>query len=145
MGFKMLFAQGTPVAVINALTYAYDSGAVVRVFYGDTETGDDWLEENDVIGTVGVSTGVQPIPLLVPKGQVGGGGILTLSIIKIQNVETGRVMYEHGLYKQPQFRVVEVNGGYEVQDEYHSCHARYPSQRGATRWMNFITGIRSTR
>lgn len=142
---KLIFAQGTPVAVINALTYAYESGARIRLFYGDTEMGYDWLEENDVVGTVGVSTGEQPIPLLVPKGQCGGGGILTLSIVKIQNVETGRIMYEHARYNQPEFSTHEYKGGWEVRDHYGVVHARYPSKRGATRWMNFITGVRSTR
>lgn len=142
---KLLFAQGTPVAVINALTYAYDSNTRIRLFYGDNETGCDWLEENDIVGTVGRSIGEQKIPLLVPQNSNGGGGILTLCIVKMQNVETGRVMYEHPLYNQNEFNIVERDNGFEVRDQYHTVHARYPSKRGATRWLNFITGARSTR
>lgn len=45
---------------------------MVRIWLGDTQTGRAWAEENDVIGTIGRSTGTMEVPLLVEAGELAG-------------------------------------------------------------------------
>jgi hypothetical protein len=37
----------------------------IRLFYGDTQTGQSWFDEHDVVGRIGRSTGSIKVPLLV--------------------------------------------------------------------------------
>ncbi|MBU0501432.1 MAG: hypothetical protein KJ867_15625 [Gammaproteobacteria bacterium] len=55
----------TPEKVRKILETLRKRGEKVRIFYGDSESGRDWLEENDALGHIGRSTGTLKIPLLV--------------------------------------------------------------------------------
>ena len=97
----------TPRAVIDCLENARISGARIRVFYGDQETGRCWMDEYDTIGTVGRSTGTNKIPLLIKtKRSFGGAAILDHCIVKI----TGGTVYQH-----PKFNMPEMTIGPSVQ------------------------------
>jgi len=77
----------------------------VRIFMGDTETGRDWMEENDVVGTIGRSSGSMKVPLLVPKGENGGCAILTACVLRIIDATTLKEVYVHPKYQAPDLSV----------------------------------------
>ncbi len=74
----------------------------LKLHYGDTETGRDWMEIYGVTGYVGRSMGPIRIPILVHNSRsTGGGGILDYCIIKItETTKPHRVLYEHPLYHE---------------------------------------------
>lgn len=92
------YNEKTPDDVIRLLERLRKNGTSVIVRYGDTETGFDWMEENDVEGTVGRSTGTVKIPLLVPRNENGGPGMLDHCIVKIVDAITGKALYTHPHY-----------------------------------------------
>ena len=78
----------------------------IRLVYGDTNTGKDWLEECDVIGTIGRSTGTKQMPLLIRNSRsTGGGSILDHCILKIVDVKSERILYQHEKYITPSFEI----------------------------------------
>lgn len=71
------YCLDTPDRVIQILDGAMKSHERIRVFYGDNETGRDWMEIYDTIGYVAHSYGSIQIPLLIKDSRsVGGIGIL---------------------------------------------------------------------
>ncbi len=111
------FSAGTNDKVIQVLTNAHESRDRVRIVYGDPKTGKDWLEEYDVIGRIGRSTGEQKIPLLIANERsMGGGAILTANILKIVRVSDKQVLYQHEKYIEPEFELgfLAITGQYSV-------------------------------
>ena len=83
--------------VIRILEDARINNLRVRIFYGDYKTGEDWLEDCDVIGRIGRSCGRIQIPLLLKKSNsTGGGGISTSCIVKITIDK--KIVYQHENY-----------------------------------------------
>lgn len=80
----------------------------VRVFYGNTQTGKDWMEIYDTIGTIGRSCGSIKIPLLIKsKRSFGGGAILDHCIVKITiDKET---VYKNPKYYLPNMEIKEAD------------------------------------
>lgn len=69
----------------------------VRLFYGDTETGRDWLEQFDSMGRISRSSGPCKIPILLKRrGSRGGPAILDNAIVKITVDRV--VIYQHPKY-----------------------------------------------
>jgi hypothetical protein len=92
----------TPQRVCDILEYCRLRDIRVQLYYGDTKTGQDWHEENDTRGTIGRSTGIHKIPLLIHNTRsLGGGPVLDHCIVKIKETKTGTVLYQHQLYKAP--------------------------------------------
>lgn len=54
---ETLYDPDTPLAVQSCLESYRKSRAPVRLFFGNPDTGKEWLEENDVYGTIGRSMG----------------------------------------------------------------------------------------
>lgn len=139
----------TPQAVINLLENSRQSGTRLRVFYGDTATGRDWLEENDVCGRVGRSTGTIKIPLLIKSSlSTGGSALLDNCIVKIMIGKN--VVYQHPAYNQPKFVLREKlsNGRVAVQTQFGNLReicARFDTQTQAQRYIDFMTGKRMSR
>ena len=70
-----------------------------RCYWGNAETGEDWNEVYDVVGTIGLSTGTIKIPLLIHNQRsLGGSGILTYCIVKIETSKGKRLIYQHPNY-----------------------------------------------
>ena len=140
------YHEETPDRVRQILESERHSGNRIRVFYGDSETGRDWHEENDVMGYVGRSTGIKPIPLLIHNSRsLGGGAILDHCIIKITRDK--RVLYMHPEY---------YHGKHEVRDsdmhEYREMVlrdgeivARFKEQGQAYKWVCFIEGRKNSK
>lgn len=83
---------------------------ILRLFYGDPETGRDWMEEADVIGEVGRSTGAHKIPLLIEPGEDGGPGILTKNVVRLMGAESGKELYRHPKYHLPEMEIRSTEG-----------------------------------
>jgi hypothetical protein len=92
----------TPKKVVAVLEEARLNRTRLHVSLGYTDgpkTGLDWLEENDVYGYIGRSTGPIRIPLLVNNQRSHGGpGLLDHCILRIRESAGGRVLYQHSAY-----------------------------------------------
>lgn len=125
----------TPPAVIEQLDRAYQSGARVRLFYGDAATGEDWLSEYDVTGTLGRSTGQFKIPLIIANSRSHGGpGLIEHCIVRM--LVDGREVYRHPSYSFG----LELCGA-----EFYKDGARWgaqDSETSAKRRYDFLSGKR---
>lgn len=102
----MYFHEDTPTEVCDIILAARKSNAKLKFHWGDSATGRDWNEENDVIGYIGKSTGRIPVPLLLEsRNSSGGGALLDHCVVKIVNNSTGKILYQHPLYKAPQVEI----------------------------------------
>jgi hypothetical protein len=129
----------------------YDSNreaAMVRIFYGDPYTGEDWCEENDVVGFVGRSSGILKVPLLIPRNCISGPSILESSIVKIIKIATGEILWKSSNYITPELIIVpskrksdgftyDVNRIKAGQEE---SLASFDSYGLAASYVAFITG-----
>ena len=104
------YNKDTSKKVIDILENAIDTRKRVRVFYGDTKNGRDWLEEYGTIGRIGRSCGENKIPILIANSRsLGGGALLDDCIVKITIDKT--VVYQHELYNLPSFLMqADANG-----------------------------------
>lgn len=151
---KTNYHDETPEGVINALEHARHSGERIRVFYGDTETGREWLEEWGTMGYVGRSCGRHSIPLLVHNARsFGGGGLLTNCIVKIMTTRTKRVLYQVPNYQAPNLTISKppkVIGKVNLYEEDYVAGvyrdgdnvANFKSMEKAERWVAFMLGKR---
>lgn len=102
------YCLDTPDGVIQILDGAMKNHERIRVFYGDNETGRDWMEIYDTIGYVAHSYGSIQIPLLIKNSRsVGGIGILDDNIVKITIDKV--VVYEQGNYRLPHMEIREAS------------------------------------
>lgn len=132
--------EKTPSNLANLLNRLYTSNQRIRLVYGDTDTGKDWLEEYDVIGTLGRSTGKNKIPLLINNARsIGGGSILDHCILKIVDVKSKRVLYQHGKYITPKFKIgfLAITGQYSVMIE-GKVQATFKTEKQAQNYVDFM-------
>lgn len=124
-------------ALLNKLT---ESKQRIRIVYGDTDTGKDWLEEYDVIGSIGKSTGSNQIPLLISNSRsTGGGAILEDCILKIVDVKSKKVLYQHDKYIAPKFEIVflAITGQYSVNVD-GNVQANFKTIKQAQNYIDFM-------
>jgi hypothetical protein len=117
----------------------------VRIFYGDTDTGKVWLEEHDVYGRIGRSTGFLKIPLMIVGNSSGGCGLLDACIVRIVDGESKREVYRHPKYQEPKFEIHRelVSQGY-VAAVYvdGALHAQFKKPGQAENWIAYMKGER---
>lgn len=102
------YCLDTPDRVIQILDCAMKNHERIRVFYGDTETGRDWMEIYDTIGYVSRSYGNVKIPLLIKNSRsIGGTGILDDSIVKITIDKV--IVYQQSNYRLPNMEIREAS------------------------------------
>jgi hypothetical protein len=99
----------TPDRIIEIIEEALHSDRTIclRLCLGDTVSGKDWGETNDVTGYIGRSTGDIKVPLLLKsKRSSGGGSLLDHCIIKIYIVRghTYCPSY-HEVYRHPKYHL----------------------------------------
>lgn len=141
------YVKGTDPELIKVLELARKSNTVIRLFYGDKETGTDWMEVNDVKGYVGRTTGPCQIPILLPRANSHGGcAILVENIVKVTINRT--IVWSHPKYNIPQLGMESnKDGTYHV--FYHDKHGKkciqrdHCSQAQAENEMAFLRGKRN--
>lgn len=136
------FEPGTPAEVRRILEEYRLNGKRIRLFYGDAETGTDWLDEFDVLGRIGRSTGPLKVPLVIATVRSSGGpAILTRCIVRLIDSASRRELYRHPKYNLPEFtvRILSLNGKAEVCANGRS-YARFASPAQAERWIAFMRG-----
>ncbi|MCK9513679.1 MAG: hypothetical protein M0R28_20980 [Pigmentiphaga sp.] len=135
----LVFSPGTPEAVQRILSDAVGIRSQrFRIHYGDAETGRDWLEEWNVEGYIGRSTGREQIPLLVyNRRSMGGPGILSANVVKIRTARGGVVLWQHPKYHLPRIQLrcdLSARLAWEVLTD-GSVHAAFHTEADRTRWL----------
>lgn len=137
------FHPDTPVELQAILERCRENRTPVRCFFGNPKTGRDSLEEFNVTGRVGRSTGILRIPLLVPDGDCGGDSLSSERVVKLVATRSGRVLWQHAAYHIPQLALVpdESHPGITWRlDVDGQCQARYRDIGEAAEHVAFITG-----
>lgn len=139
------FRDSVPRPVRTLLERYRKSGEPLRLFFGDPKTGRDWLEENDVIGTIGRSMGPMKVPLLITDGGYGGGAILCSNIIRIVDVRSRKTLWLCRNYSPTTFLIREqenperpwatVDNG-----DPSTILAAFSTYGEAAAWVAFMTG-----
>lgn len=120
----------TPDELVTVLEHLRKNKTRIKLHYGDVKTGKDWNEENDVMGTIGLTRGHKArFPILLNNARsMGGGTILDHCIIKIRHTKGGwDVIWRAKNYKQPQILVVpsdlpQYQAALEIDGEIYSRH-----------------------
>lgn len=101
------YHYATDTEVINALEKARKNKTRVRIYLGNTLTGECWNEEHDIFGYIGLSKGSEAyFPILVyNSNSFGSSSLLDHCIIKIKESKGCRVLYQNKNFIQP---IVEV-------------------------------------
>lgn len=157
------FDYDTPGKVREILERYRKDGGRLRLFYGDQKTGRCWMEENDVVGRVGRSTGTMQIPLLIADGECGGPGILDSCIVRLLDADTREEIYRQKNYHLPEMEIRAVGAemaytrtgeppvtleslGYShgvwvrEKDGHFGNHANFRSYGKAAQWVAYMTG-----
>lgn len=140
------YSDNTPSEVKTILEKHCHQATRLRLYYGDQKTGKDWCEEFSTIGTIGRSTGTQPIPLLINNSRsMGGPAILTHCIVKITIGR--RVLYQH-----PNYHIGTITSKESTVGAYSeavfvdgNCHAQFSKPGQASRYIAFLKGERDSK
>ena len=129
----------TPAEVIRILEDSRQIGTRLRLHYGDTKTGRDWLEEYDVTGKIGRSTGTIKIPLIISSARSHGGpGVLDHCIVKIRTAAGSAVLYQHPEYHYGKVTIHRDESMPELPfavDVEGSIHARFKTEAERENWL----------
>lgn len=151
------FHSNTPQAVRDILQSYYHTGKRLRLFFGDTETGRDWGEENDVIGMIGASIGgTRKIPILLANRRSrGGGAIPDHCIVRIIDITTKQELWRHPRYIAHSYEIEtlvnNVPVGYigckfAVHRHNETSHiANFKTHGQAVRYVAFMRGERMSK
>lgn len=138
------FHDETPLKLQTLLLKLQKEKTRVRLFYGDVKTGFAWAEENEIIGTIGNSTGSLKIPLIINNARsMGGGAILDHCIVGILTKKDGFVYMVHG-FNTGKFtsRVSELVGYATEVIHNNVVHARFKNFMNAKNYCAFMMGER---
>jgi hypothetical protein len=127
--------------VLNSLNSTYER---VRLFYGDTDTGEVWTEEYDVLGRVGNSTGASKVAILINNSSsMGGGAILTHCIVGIVTTK-GKWLYKHEKFDTGEWIIKQSDLPEYVSAVLHNSeiHARFKTLKQAENYCKFMRGER---
>jgi hypothetical protein len=142
------FHRNTPQRVRDILESARQDGRRLRLFYGDTETGRDWMQEYDTIGTISRSIGTLKVPLLIASSRsISGMYILDDCIVRIMDVASREDLYRHPKYLTPRLNLLHngrIDHSWSVQRDGEEV-ARFKTREKAKRWIAFMLGERNIR
>lgn len=147
--YGIYYHTDTPTEIVESLDAARKGRTRIRLHYGDTTTGRDWLEEHDVEGYLGSSMGPLKVPLLLHNSRsTGGQAILDHCIVKIKDTRTGRLLYRHPNYHHGTFiisAIAEGDGSLREDGYTHAVdvdgerHANFRSLQAAERYVRRMT------
>jgi hypothetical protein len=136
----------TPAAVVTALDEAIRTRARLRIVYGDATTGRSWLEENDVHGHAGRSTGWLKTALCVVRSDRGGPAILADCVVLL--FVDGREVYRHPAFNQAKLTIEADSTGHKSDPWLVLAdgkeHARFKTRPAAVQWVDFMEFRRMT-
>jgi hypothetical protein len=134
----MYFREETPLAVREVLADANLRHTRLRLHLGVTDDtnpsfGEDWMEENDVAGYIGVSAGPLKVPILLNNYHSRAGGhILDHCIVKITTSTKGKkVLYQHPNYHRPQIEIKEVPAEDSLREDGYTHHVLFDEHLAA--------------
>ncbi len=136
------FDPGTDAKAARVLERCRREGTRIRLIQGDPTTGRVWLDEHDVVGTIGRSTGTLKVPLLIEPGEHGGGAILTACLLGNVDWESGKFLFRHPAYRTPDLAIRRGDTAdlpWEVHDA-DGVVARFPEIGKAGAYVAFICG-----
>jgi len=132
--------------IVRVLEQARQNRTRIHISLGDTVTGKDWLEENDVIGYIGRSMGPIKVPLLIAnRRSLGGSAILDHCIVRVRLSAGGKVLYQHANYHfgslaiRSKDQAVELPNGRLLKVDVlrnSQVHASFESIEKARRWVH---------
>lgn len=144
------FHKDTPREVMDLLALYWQSDVRLRIFLGTPD--EYWLEQHDVMGTIGRSTGDIKVPLLMSTICAKGGGAILTDRIMMITVDK-KIVYKHPDFKIKAFKIVETipkelkdigfasyGVYYEHEDE---LLASFESRVKAERYVAFMEGKRN--
>lgn len=136
-----------PDELIQVLESARLNEKRVRLFYGDPKTGIDFLEQHDIIGRIGRTGGIVKSPILLMRENSSGGPLIPVDIVlKVTDAKTKKVLYQHPLYKEPEFIVQknDIDKTYSIiyNDEVHAVFP-FGKEKEMENYMNFKKGKRN--
>ena len=103
---QFVFHKETLPQVATVLTSLNKSRERVRLFYGDVDNGKSWLDEHNMVGTIGKSTGIKPIPLIISNNRsMCGVALLAHCIIGIKTV-AGQWLYKHPTFNTGKLKII---------------------------------------
>ncbi len=135
------YRDKTPQAVVDILERSRKTGSRLRLFLGDPETGRDWMEENDIEGRVGRSTGELKVPLLLARASsTGGGAISDRCIVRI--MEGGREVWRHSSYHTGKIEMRESGNPKAPAGVFRDGEliAGFNTVSMAAKWAEFMVG-----
>jgi hypothetical protein len=141
---QISYTQGTPEEVKTVLESYLHKDVRVRLFYGNVETGEDYMEEHDITGYIGRSSGVSPCVILLNNSRSTGGlGISTRIIVKI--TVDNRIVYKNPNYHIPTFSVRDSNmEGYKEEVLANgNVHTRFRKPGQGQKFVAFLKGERN--
>jgi hypothetical protein len=103
------FDPGTHPEAAKVLEAARQRARKVGLILGDTTSGEPWLEEHDVVGRIGRSTGSLKVPLLIEAGRCGGSAILCACLLALIDWDSGDVLYRHAAYREADLGIQPSN------------------------------------
>lgn len=107
---SMIFfgSLSVPLALQKVLRKLVKTTELVRIMLGDPATGTVWMEEHDVVGSIGLSMGPMRVPLLVPEGERYGMTLLCDNVLMVKNWETSEVLFSRP-FTLPSLRVIAAH------------------------------------
>lgn len=132
--------------LINILNCYIGNKRRVRVWIGDGQTGRAWMEEYDVTGVMGRSSGRYKIPILLNNRRSSCGGSLFVDcILRIDDIADKRTVYQADNFYIPEMSVKHEQDKYgynwRVYQEGANI-ASFKTEDKARRWIDFMTGKR---
>ena len=99
------FEHGADPKACEILASCRASGRRVRLIFGNTQTGESRLDDQDVVGRICGATEAPETPLLLDSDGSIGRVIESGSILAIVDWEFGEYLYRHPAYREPQLRI----------------------------------------
>lgn len=142
------FEPNTLPGIRAALDAARIKGRRVRLWMGDTYTGEDWMEYEDVVGYIGRTYGPMKMPTLL-KSRLSKKGLIlsTIDLVRIMDVKSRKDLYKH-----PKFHTLGFVSGkddykaapFTLLDRQGNIVTRFPAPKARECWLEFIRGERFT-
>lgn len=143
------FMSTLPIGAANALIGAWKSGDRVRIFYGDVDTGEQWMEDHDVSGYVEPAYFLRMPVLAYSKRSVSTTPIMQNCLVRIIRTKDGKELWRAANYQDPYLYIAPTpdwlrDAGYNwgVHDAREKNLANFRTKAKAQAYIDFQKGKR---